>query len=300
VVNAPVAGIHEALDAGRQRGDRVGHAWALADRQSGRKLRFRRVGESSSFRGHQAGNGDRRLHIPKAELPANFRRSPGRTCRRAEWICRIVVTLAMKTFLLGRLAWEEWVIPMKYLSFLIVPWLLASCSLVGDAVDISERRSNQLAKGAKVEGEGFSVRVPDSGLYPKKDFPLRGGITFRPTEPMFDGQVYFVTPFPFAAEDTHQALNAWNQIPRSKGSQVNVLKERKVTFQGFKATEATVEVPQSKGGQIAAVLVVKRSRDFLILTRGEFYRFPSDRARMLRVCTEGLVELKRSIVIHAK
>lgn len=178
-------------------------------------------------------------------------------------------------------------------SCLLVSAALSSCSLVGDAVDISSRRAKQVPAGAVIQGTGFSVGAPTGGLYPAKNVPLKGAVAFRPVEPLFDGQVFFVTPFsPKTGTDLKQVLHEWAQVPAQKGLAVTVTEQKSVTYQGRPAIEALVEVHGVGHGQVAAILVVKGSSGFIVLNSGENYHSQSDKANKVRVSKNGLTKLK--------
>ncbi len=177
--------------------------------------------------------------------------------------------------------------------------LLPSCSLVGDAVDITNRRSREVSKGTSIGGIGFTVKAPEEGLYPIPNTPGKGGVTFRPTEPMFDGLVYFVTPFPQSKATTvREALIEWNQIPAAKGVQVKIIGQKETQYRRYPAIEALVEVPQNNGGQIASILIVRSPAGFFVLNRGDVFYQPQDRTRAIERCKAGLNLLKASTTIQ--
>ncbi|MGJ8673857.1 hypothetical protein [Rubritalea sp.] len=187
---------------------------------------------------------------------------------------------------------------MKLALLILSLPLLSGCSLVGDAVDISSRRAQEVPLGAITHGDGFSVSAPEPYLYPKANSPTPGGVTFRPTEPMSDGMVYFVTPFSTQAANPSAALDHWNMIPERRGIKVTTSHRRNTTFQGMPAHEAVLDVPRSSsGGNISVVVVVKRDSDYLILNRGENYYIPSMKSDRLKLCQKGIVKLKASTKI---
>jgi len=159
-------------------------------------------------------------------------------------------------------------------------------------VDITNRQSKELTGEETLTGAGFQVRSPGFGLYPVKNLPRRGAITFRPTEPMLDGMVYFVTPFPSTASTYEQALAEWNSIPATKGFKVSTVEQRSTTFKGSAAREALIQVDQGSGGQIAAILIVGRPGNYFILNRGDRFSRPNERANVIRRCKTGLQKLK--------
>ncbi|MFN0075342.1 MAG: hypothetical protein ACKVY0_02595 [Prosthecobacter sp.] len=172
---------------------------------------------------------------------------------------------------------------------------LTGCSLFFEAADITHRRSKALPEGGVVIGDRFSVRAPAGGLYPTQNIPTSGGVTLRPTEPAFDGYVYFVTPFSSpSAQTADQAFDEWNRRPGFQGVQVNVIERKSTTVFGKNATRAVVDVVQGSIGQIAAMVVVKRQNDFLILARGDRYYTPLRRDHTIELCKTGLHKLIQS------
>lgn len=159
------------------------------------------------------------------------------------------------------------------LAGLVLP--LSSCSLLVEAVVITARRSKEVRNGTPVQGDGFVVVCPGDSLYPTKDIPTQGGVTFRSTSPMSDGDAYFVTPFKTATASTpEQALLEWNRRPRQK---MEVLKQEKSVFRGLPAVTALVHFPNGERGSVASMTVVKRGTDYLVMARGAAYDFQSDR-----------------------
>ncbi|MFZ1073706.1 MAG: hypothetical protein WAO21_09765 [Verrucomicrobiia bacterium] len=61
---------------------------------------------------------------------------------------------------------------------LLIPW--AGCSLVSESVRLSVEDTKIVQSGTTVQGDGYSVRVPEAGLYLVRDSPMRGDI-FGPT-----------------------------------------------------------------------------------------------------------------------
>jgi hypothetical protein len=187
---------------------------------------------------------------------------------------------------------------MKFWMTLPFLFLLASCSVVQDAVDVSTRQAKQVPIGTVIEGDGFKVKTPDSGMYPKLDYPTRGGITFRPVQPVRDGMAYFVTPFESSAPTPALAMDDWNKRPERKGLKAYTTERKNTVFEGRPAHEAVVDVPVSDDkGNIAVILVVKRARDYLILTRGESYQSSEMKPVQLGVCRKGLSKLQRATTI---
>lgn len=190
---------------------------------------------------------------------------------------------------------------MKLWMTLPLLLVLASCSVMHDAVDLSTRQAKQVPIGTVIEGDGFEVKTPDSGLYLKLDYPTRGGITFRPVQPVRDGKAYFVTPFESSAPTPALAMNEWNRRPERKGLKAYPSERSNTMIEGRPAHEAVVDVPVSDDkGNIAVILVVKRATDYLILTRGENYHSSEIKPAQLELCRKGLAKLKRSTTISAE
>jgi len=167
---------------------------------------------------------------------------------------------------------------MKYLALLLLLISQSSCSLLFDAADISNRRSNEIAEGATVAGDGFTVHSPESGLYSASRDTRPGGITLRPTEPFFDGLVYFVAPFEARREtNLHEVLTKWNSIPEAKGYKLTVLRKTLTSFDDLPALQAVVEASNGTASQVTSILIIKRSADYLILSTGHPYHRPTSR-----------------------
>ena len=176
--------------------------------------------------------------------------------------------------------------------------LLSSCSLVGDAVDISSRRSKELSSNEVLEGAGFQARSPTSGLYPVRNLPFKGAITFRPIEPLLDGMVYFVTPFSSHAPTFQQAISEWNSIPARKGYKVTILEQKRTTYGDFAALEAITQVDQGSGGQIAAILIVGKPGRYFVLHRGDNFYYAKEKSTLIVRCKAGLQKLKTATKIY--
>ena len=188
---------------------------------------------------------------------------------------------------------------IRFFIFSLSVIFLPSCSLVVDAVDISRRRSQAVAQGTTIQGKGFTIKAPASGLYPVLNTPGKGGVTFRPTDPQFDGLVYFVTPFLQAqVETTQQALIQWNLVAARKGIQAKVLEQKETQYRGFPATEALVEILQGPGGHIVSVLVVKSATGFFVLNRGDRFNNSQLRAKSIERCRAGMKQLKDATTIQ--
>lgn len=175
---------------------------------------------------------------------------------------------------------------MLALAGLALP--LSSCSLLVEAVVITARQSKEVRNGTPVQGDGFVVICPEDYLYPTQDIPTQGGVTFRPTSPMNDGDAYFVTPFKTATASTpEQALLEWNLRPRQK---IEILKLKKSVFRGLPAVTALVHLSNGERGSVASMTVVKRATDYLVIARGAAYDFPGARQN-----TINYVERQRAV-----
>lgn len=183
---------------------------------------------------------------------------------------------------------------LQHLVAFGVLFTLTSCSLLFDAADITMRRSREVAEGTVIAGDGFTVGCPARGLYPAKDVPTRGGVVFRPVEPLADGEVFFVTPFQSSsAQTSDQALVEWNSRTAKKGRVLAVIRQQKTTFAGLPATRAVMNITENRRDQIAVFLVVKRASDFLILARGDVCNHPTLINRTIERCESGLASLQR-------
>lgn len=172
---------------------------------------------------------------------------------------------------------------------------LTGCSLFFEAADIANRRSKEVPEGGVLTGAGFSVRAPADYLYPTYNVPTRGGVTLRPTSTEFEGYVWFVTPFSASsAQTTDQALNEWNKRTAMHGVQAQVMERNQATVFGKEATRAVVDVHRGSVGDVAAMVVVKRMNDFLILARGDRYYVLERRGHTIGLCKAGLDKLIQS------
>jgi len=169
---------------------------------------------------------------------------------------------------------------------------LTSCGLVFEAIGITARRSREIPIGTVLTGDGFSLRCPEDGLYPTRNLPTTGGVTLRST--MSDFPVTsFVTPFrSLTARSTDQALQEWNQrVIRNRQSLV-VLQQSHTTYGGMPATRAVINFPQKQAGHIAAMLVVRRSNDFLIIANGRPYYTQPGMEGTISICEKELSTLQ--------
>jgi uncharacterized protein (DUF342 family) len=93
-------------------------------------------------------------------------------------------------------------------------------------------------------------------------------------------------------------MDDWNKRPERKGLKAYTTERKNTVFEGRPAHEAVVDVPVSDDkGNIAVILVVKRARDYLILTRGESYQSSEMKPVQLGVCRKGLSKLQRATTI---
>lgn len=166
------------------------------------------------------------------------------------------------------------------LATVIVP--LSSCGLLIEGADIAIRRSKQVPKGTAITGQGFDVRCPDDYYYPIKDIPNAGGVTFRPTDTMSDGDVYFVAPFQSAtARNPKEALIEWNRRSRLR---VEVLSQNSSMFNGMPAVTAALHWPHGSGGFVGSMKVAGHGPNYLIITRGRAYYFANRREHTIHLC----------------
>jgi hypothetical protein len=187
---------------------------------------------------------------------------------------------------------------MKSLFALLTVLTLSSCSLLLDAVSISNRRAKQVTKGEILEGDGFRLRAPTSGLFPIANDPTRGGITLRNCDPLFDNGPSFVTPFsPTGTRSLDNGLNQWFNVPQSKGCKTVILHKRATEFMGLPAIQATFEIGNGSSTQAGALLIIERLNDFLILQCVQKFNHPSQRQQVVTRVERQLLELQRSTVI---
>jgi hypothetical protein len=190
---------------------------------------------------------------------------------------------------------------MKILPLLVIPvvGLLNSCSLVSEAAKITANEAREVAPGTTVAGDGFIVKAPEEHLYAQRDDIRKGDVTFRPVDTFREGLVYSVSPFSSAtATTTDQALDEWNRLTIPKNRQVIVSEKSSASFAGLRGTQVMMEIPMSeRGGLVAARLVVKRSKDFLIVTRGDAYFTRDQTARMKGHCKTGLRKLMQNTTL---
>lgn len=177
---------------------------------------------------------------------------------------------------------------------LVILVSLTGCSLFFEAAGIAHRRSKEIPEGGVVTGHGFTVQAPAGSLYPTQNIPTRGGVTLRPTQSMFE-YAYFVAPFSSSSALTpDQALDEWNKRPERRGLQVHVIERKRASAFGKVATRAVVDLSKGTAGQIAAIVVVKRPNDFLILSHGNPYYPPMPRDHAIKLSNAGLDKLIQS------
>jgi len=180
---------------------------------------------------------------------------------------------------------------MKRLLLLLAILPLGSCSLIFEAADISIRRSKEVSSTEQLQGDGFTLRPPEAGLYPIRDLPLKGGLTLRPTETIRDGLVYSVSPFKSSAATTGAAAREWLAIWTKSGASVDVLETTSRTFAGRQATRCLVEIRKGREQHFAMFLAVKRDQDFLMLFHGNGNRWNHSRDRMIAACRKDFQKL---------
>ena len=181
---------------------------------------------------------------------------------------------------------------MKRILLLLAVLSLNSCSLIFEAADISVRRSKEVSTSDQLAGDGFTVRPPESGLYPNYGIPFKGGVTLRPTSTGFDGLVYYVSPFVSATARTpDEAMHEWNSIWIKQGARVEVVEKSRTVFSGLAATRCTGWIAKGSEEHAIAFLVVKRDSDFLVIGHGNANRFGKERAKMIAKAKSDLGKL---------
>lgn len=187
------------------------------------------------------------------------------------------------------------------LSAVVVATMLPSCSVLFDAADITNRQSKALAQGEAVIGDGFTVRAPESGLYPSSKDRQPGGVILRPTEPAFDGLVYLATPFNGGGASTpREAFERWNEMPKARGFTVTTLSGGSTDFRGLPAYKASVELSKGSASHVASMLIVKRSSDFLVLSTGHPFIHPATRAERREYTDTRLRKLQAATTISKR
>jgi len=107
---------------------------------------------------------------------------------------------------------------------------------VGDAIQGSIQNAKVVPAGAIIQGDGFSVRVPQADLYVVKDSPRPGFLSLRSPESEFLPGSYNVYPFTLAtSEPTLKA--AWQahiskETSRKFVQDYRVLSERTNEWRG--------------------------------------------------------------------
>ena len=176
-----------------------------------------------------------------------------------------------------------------------------ACSLVFDAVDLSNRRTKAIAEGEIVAGDGFTVRSPEAGLYPSLQSTQQGGVTLRPTEPFLDGLVYLVTPFEGNGATTPQeAFERWNDIPKARGFTVVAFESDSTNFRGLPAYRSSVELSKGSIRQVGSLLIVQRSSDFLVLSTGHPHFHPQTREERIKFTSERLIKLQSATELNRR
>src|SRR5665213_4359946 len=71
---------------------------------------------------------------------------------------------------------------------------ISGCSLVSESVRLSVEDTKMVQSGATIHGDGFSVRVPEDGLYLVRNSPMQGDLCLR-MRGDWPGSSYNVYPF---------------------------------------------------------------------------------------------------------
>ena len=75
----------------------------------------------------------------------------------------------------------------------------SGCSLVSEATRQSVEDTKVVQSGSTIQGEGFSIRVPEANLYFVRDNPRSGDLSLRTTERDWPGGSYNIYPFTLSA-----------------------------------------------------------------------------------------------------
>jgi hypothetical protein len=85
--------------------------------------------------------------------------------------------------------------------------LLSGCSLVSESARLSSEDTKMVQSGTIIQGDGFSVRVPEAGLYLVRDSPMHGDLCLR-MRGDWPGGSYNVYPFSLSTPG-HSLQEAW-------------------------------------------------------------------------------------------
>lgn len=161
---------------------------------------------------------------------------------------------------------------------------LSSCGLLIEGIVITVQRACEVPVGKVLSGDGFTLRCPEECLHASRNIPTTGGVTLRPDWSSLEmEEAYFVTPFrTTTARTPEEALAEWNRrTPQLRQAPPAVLRQHRTTFAGLPATRSIMHFPAGSRGQYVAMLVVRRSTDFLILASGGPYQIQENKANTL-------------------
>ena len=163
--------------------------------------------------------------------------------------------------------------------FVLLQTLLASliftgCSIVGDAVRYSIEDTQKLRAGTTIQGEGFTVRVPEDNLLLVRNSPRHGFLSLRTSERTTgaDGS-YNVYPFilPAKAPTLEAAWQAHvaQQASRQALQTYRVLSQRTGSWHGSAAWFHTsfMPGPSHTGGFVAASCITRKGNTYYWIVR---------------------------------
>jgi hypothetical protein len=127
---------------------------------------------------------------------------------------------------------------------LLILW--SGCSLVSESVRLSVEDTKIVQSGTMVQGDGFSVRVPEAGLYLVRDSPMRGDLCLR-MRGDWPGGSYNVYPFtlPTSASSLEAAWQAHvkQHMARKFLADYRILSQHTNVWQGSDAWFQTGYIP---------------------------------------------------------
>jgi hypothetical protein len=159
------------------------------------------------------------------------------------------------------------------LLLVILPCAFSGCGLLVEAVRNGAEDARMLRAGTVVQGDGFSVRVPEDGLLLVRNSPRRGFLSLRfPQRIGFCGS-YNVYPFTLA-DSTPTLQSAWqtifSQMTNADARRAyRILSQHSGTWRGSAAWFHTSCMPATSrtGGFVAASCLIRRGNTYYVISR---------------------------------
>ena len=154
-------------------------------------------------------------------------------------------------------------------SVLLVTSLFTSsgCSLVSESARLSVEDMKTVQSGTTVQGEGFSVRVPEAGLYLVRDSPTHGDLCLH-LRGDWPGGSYNV--YPFTLPTPASSLQAAWQAHVAKHTRHNFVRDYRILSQHTNVWQGSVSWFQTgyiPSGFVSANCVTCRGTNFYWIVR---------------------------------